>query len=44
MGVVRIFSRGGAIGDFSKIFSRGRANSGEICFLPLEIEKSTFIC
>ena len=35
------FLRGGAVGDFPKIFSRG-AKSGEIWFLPLEIEKTTF--
>jgi len=34
------FSRG-AVGDFLKLVSRG-AKSGEICFLPLEIEKTTF--
>jgi len=43
MGVGRIFSRGGEEGDFPKIFSRG-AKIGEICFLPLEIEKTTFFC
>ena len=39
--VGRIFSRGGTVGDFHKIFSRG-AKSGEIRFLPLEIEKTSF--
>jgi len=43
MGVGRIFSRRGAVGDFPKMFSRG-AKSGEICFSPLEIEKTTFYC
>jgi len=42
MGVGRIFS-GGKVGDFPKIFSRG-VKSGEICFLPDEIEKTTFLC
>ena len=35
------FFQGGPVGDFPKIFSRG-AKSGEIWFLPLEIEKTTF--
>jgi len=34
---------GGAVGDFPKIFPGG-AKSGEICFSPLEIEKTTFLC
>jgi len=34
MGVRRIFSRGGQLGDFSKNFLVGK--SGEICFFPLE--------
>ena len=41
MGVGWIFSRGGPVGDFPKIFSRG-VKRGEIWFLPLEIEKTTF--
>ena len=41
MGVGRIFSRGGAVEDFPKILPGG-AKSGEIWFLPLEIEKTTF--
>jgi len=41
MGVGRIFSRGGQKGIFPKYFPGG-AKSGEICFLPLEIEKVTF--
>ena len=36
MGDGRIFSRGGLVGDFPKIFQR-EAKSGEIWFLPLEI-------
>jgi len=40
-GVGRIFP-GGAVGDFPKNFSRG-SKSGEICFLPLEIERKTFL-
>jgi len=40
MGVGRIFSMEGPLGDFSKIFQGGK--SGEIWFLPLEIEKTTF--
>jgi len=39
----RKFFQGGAVGDFPKIYSR-EAKSGEICFLPLEIEKITFFC
>jgi len=42
MGVGRIFSRGGPLGNFSKIFP-GVAKSGEICFLPLEIEKQPLL-
>jgi len=41
VGVGRIFPRGGALGDFSKIFPGG-AKSGEIYFFPLEIKKTTF--
>jgi len=37
------FFQGESVGDFPKIFSRG-SKSGEICFLPLEIEKTTFLC
>jgi len=37
------FLQGGPGGNFPKIFSRG-VKSGEICFLPLEIEKTTFSC
>jgi len=40
MGVRRIFSRGGQEGIFPKFFPGG-AKSSEICFLPLEIEKTT---
>jgi len=42
MGVGRIFSRGGSRG-ISQNFSRG-AKSGEICFLPLKIEKNNLFC
>jgi len=35
------FPGGGPVGDFPKICSRG-AKNGEIWFLPLEIEKTTF--
>jgi len=35
------FFKGGALGDFSKIFQEG-AKSGKICFFPLEINKTTF--
>ena len=35
------FPRGISRG-FSQNFFQGRAKSGEICFLPLEIEKTTF--
>jgi len=42
IGVGRIFSRGWPAGDFSKILLGG-AKSGEICFFPLEIEKTTFL-
>jgi len=41
MGVGRIFSRGGQYGIYPKCFPGG-AKSGEIWFLPLEIEKTTF--
>ena len=42
MDVEKIFSRGGgAVGDFLKLF-QGGSKSGEIWFLPLEIEKTTF--
>jgi len=43
MGVGKIFCRGGALGDFYKIFPRG-AESGEICCFPLETKKTTFFC
>jgi len=39
VGVERMFSRGGTSG-FSKSFLG--AKSGEICFLPLETEKTAF--
>ena len=43
MGAGRIFSRGGGGSrGFSQNFFPGGAESGEICFLPLEIEKTTF--
>jgi len=38
MGVGRIFSREGPVGDFPKFFSRG-AKNGEFRFLSLEIKK-----
>jgi len=41
MGVGRIFSRVGPLGNFFQNFSRG-AKSGDIWFLRLEIEKATF--
>ena len=41
MGVGRIFSRRGALGEFSKIFPGG-AKDGEIWFLPLKTKKTTF--
>ena len=41
-GVGRIFFQGGAVGVFPKFFPGG-AKSGSICFLPLEIEKTTFL-
>ena len=44
MGVGRIFSRGGGSREFSQKFFQGGAKSGEICFLPLENEKTTFFC
>jgi len=43
MGVGRIFSRRGALSYFSEIFPGG-AKSGEICFFPLEIEKTAAFC
>ena len=42
MGPERIFARGGGSTGFSQHFFQGGAKSGEICFLPLEIEKTTF--
>jgi len=36
------FFQGGSVEDFPIIFFRGGGKSGEICFLPLEIEKTTF--
>jgi len=36
------FFQGGQKGVFPKFFQGGQ--SGEICFLPLEIEKTTFFC
>jgi len=36
----RIFSKGGALGIFPKFFQG--AKSGEICFFPLKIKKTTF--
>jgi len=42
MGVGRIFSREGSRG-FPQIFFQG-AKSGEICFLPLEIENNNLFC
>jgi len=40
MDVVRIFSNGIPLRDFSKIFL-GVTKSGGICFFPLEIKKTT---
>jgi len=40
MGVGKIVSRGGQLGIFPKFFQG--AKSGELWFLPLEIEKTTF--
>jgi len=40
MDVVRIFSKGGPLGEFSKIFIGG-TKSGEISFFPLETKKTT---
>jgi len=44
MGVERIFSRGVGSKGFSQNLFHGGAKSGEIWFLPLEIEKPTFFC
>jgi len=41
MGVGRIFSRGGPLGDFFYIFPEG-GKSDEIWFLPLKTKKTTF--
>jgi len=38
MSIERIFSRGEALGDFSKIFPRG-AKSCEIWLFPIEIKQ-----
>ena len=43
IGAERIFSWRGPVGDFPKIFERG-TKSGEIWFLPFEIEKTTCFC
>jgi len=44
MGAGRSFSwRRGALGYFSKIFPGG-VKSGEICFFPVEIKKTTLVC
>ena len=37
------FFQGGQVGDIPKICSR-EAKYDEICFLSLEIEKTTFFC
>jgi len=41
MGVGKIFSREGPLGDFPKLFQGGTQN-GEICFFPLKTNKTTF--
>ena len=38
------FFQGGGSRGFSQNFSQGGTKSGEICFLPLEIAKTTFFC
>ena len=38
------FFPGGGSKEFSPNFFQGGAKSGEICFLPLEVEKTTFFC
>jgi len=43
MRVGRVFPGGGATRRFFQNFSMG-AKSGEICFCPLEIKKTTFFC
>jgi len=35
---------GGSSTGFSQTFFQGGKKSGEICFLPVEIEKTTFFC
>ena len=42
MGVGRIFPGGAAGGFFQNLSREGK--SGEICFFPLEIKKTTFFC
>ena len=42
MGVGRIFSRGGPVEDFPKIFFQGGAKSGEIWFCPSKLKKQPF--
>ena len=42
MGVGRIFSKGGSSRGFSYKFFQGEPKSGEIWFLPLKIENTTF--
>jgi len=39
----RIFSREATSGFFQKFFYGGGPKSGEICFLSLETEKTTFL-
>jgi len=41
MGVGRIISREGPLGDLSKVFPGG-AKSGEVCFFPLKTKQTTF--
>jgi len=44
MGVGRIFFRRGGTRGFSQNFFQVGARSGEIWFLPLEIEKQPIFC
>jgi len=43
MGVGRIFSAGGAVGDFPKIFSRGGPKVVKFGFYPSKLKKQPFL-
>jgi len=43
MGVGRIFSRGGAVGNFPNIFSRGGPKAMKFVFYPSKLKKQPFL-